>query len=253
MNVMVFDTETSGKKKPFCYNVGYVIAEMDESGMYNILVTRDFVVAETWNNKMVMSGAYYAEKREQYVSAMKGRTTIKKKWAEIVDIMAQDIAYWNIERAFAYNCSFDIGVFEHNSEWFGTYNPIENLLVADIRAMAWQPIFNTTEYKQFCETNKLFTENDNYQTTAETAYKFLTNNTEFVEAHTALSDSLIELFILSTAVGVGAEFVGCEQLTCPKTLARLVPQTLVVVDTNKETHEFEYFTKTTRGNKIYLH
>ena len=44
MNILVFDTETAGSlNKPFCYNIGYVIANTDTK---EILLKKDFVVEQ---------------------------------------------------------------------------------------------------------------------------------------------------------------------------------------------------------------
>ena len=51
---------------------------------------------------------------------------------------------------------------------------------------------------------KCFTDAENYSVTAETVYKFLTNNPDFVEAHTALADAEIEADILRAAFLNGA-------------------------------------------------
>ena len=76
MNIVIFDTETISTTKPFCYNIGYVIADTENR---TTLVKHDFVVSETWNNKMLFNTAYYCDKQETYISRMKGKTVIKKK------------------------------------------------------------------------------------------------------------------------------------------------------------------------------
>ena len=42
------------------------------------------------------------------------------------------------------------------------------------------------------------------QKKAETLFRYLTNNPNYTEEHTALEDSKIELFILLTALGLSA-------------------------------------------------
>ena len=74
-NFMVFDTETTSLEKPFCYNIGYVIANENE-----ILVKKSFVVEQIWHNLPLFNTAYYAEKRPLYVSAMKARKTVLDKF-----------------------------------------------------------------------------------------------------------------------------------------------------------------------------
>ena len=43
MNIVIFDTETTNLEKPFCYNIGYVIADTDSK---QVLLKRDFVVEQ---------------------------------------------------------------------------------------------------------------------------------------------------------------------------------------------------------------
>jgi hypothetical protein len=75
MNIVVFDTETTSLEKPFCYNIGYVIADI-ESG--NVLLKKDFVVEQVWHNPMLFTTAYYFDKREIYISRMKGKKALWK-------------------------------------------------------------------------------------------------------------------------------------------------------------------------------
>ena len=65
MNVIIFDTETTGITKAFCYDVGYLItnAETEE-----ILVRRHYVIEQVWHNLPLFESAYYKEKRQNYVS-----------------------------------------------------------------------------------------------------------------------------------------------------------------------------------------
>ena len=47
MNVAVFDTETIGLNKPFCYNVGMVIADTNSGA---ILKKYEWVIEQIWHN-----------------------------------------------------------------------------------------------------------------------------------------------------------------------------------------------------------
>jgi hypothetical protein len=247
MNIVIFDTETISTTKPFCYNIGYVIADTENR---TTLVKHDFVVSETWNNKMLFNTAYYCDKQETYISRMKGKTVIKKKWLDIISLMAQEFETYNVEHAYAYNSDFDERVFTFNSEWFKTFNPIETLEVHDIRAFAHEVICKTTDYVDFCEQNNLFTESGNYSSTAESVYKFVSNDVDFVEQHTALADSIIETDILLYCVELGCNLL--EHYKVQRTLPRKTLQQLVIKDRNGELYCFDYFTKTTRNGTIYL-
>ena len=203
-NVIVFDTETTGVgEKPFCYNVGYTILTLETR---EVLERKDFVVEQIWHNIPLFSTAYYAEKRPLYVSAMRGKRAVMTKWGYIMREMNRDIQKHNVQFAFAYNSPFDDRVFSYNCDWFHTTNPLDTIPVKDIRGMVSEFITNTDEYKAFCEEYQLFTESGNYSGTAEAVYKFITNNPEFEEAHTALADSDIEAEILLYCIEYGADY-----------------------------------------------
>ena len=80
MNIAIFDTETTSLDKPFCYNIGVVIANV-ETG--DILSQKDFVVEQVWHNKMCFASAYYAEKRPLYIKAMRAKETKMEKFGYI--------------------------------------------------------------------------------------------------------------------------------------------------------------------------
>ena len=204
MNICIFDTETTSLDKPFCYNVGYVIADTENR---EILVRRSYVVEQIWHNLPLFQSAYYADKRPLYISAMRARTTIMDKFGYICQQMIRDFKAFNIEIAYAYNSSFDEKVFAFNCDWYKCNNPFDNISVKDIRAFALEYLVKD-DYKNFCDKYEYYTDNGNYSTTAETVYRFVFNDTNFIEAHTALNDSEIEAKILFACIDAGADFNG---------------------------------------------
>ena len=54
MNVVVFDTETVNLEKPFCYNIGYTILNVDNG---KTLAKRDYVVEQVWHNLPLFESA----------------------------------------------------------------------------------------------------------------------------------------------------------------------------------------------------
>lgn len=204
MNIMVFDTETTDINKPFCYNIGYVIVNLDTG---KTLKKADFVVEQVWHNPMLFATAYYADKRPDYVSAMRAKTTKLNKYGYICQSMIRDFKAYNVEMAFAYNSPFDERVFSFNCNWFKCNNPFDNIPVYDIRGYAHHYLCNS-DYKRWCEEHEKFSESGNYSTTAEAVYQYISGKDDFIEAHTALADSEIEAEILIACLLNGAKIDG---------------------------------------------
>ncbi len=133
MNIVIFDTETTSLDKPFCYNIGYIIINVETSER---VLARDFVCEQVWHNPMLFSTAYYANKRDIYVKAMRIRKTKMDKFGYICQQMIRDFKNYEVHSAYAYNSSFDEKVFNFNCDWFKCNNPFDNITIYDIRGYA---------------------------------------------------------------------------------------------------------------------
>ena len=233
MNVVIFDTETTSLNKPFSYNIGYVIA--DDYG--NTLLHKDFVIEQIWHNLPLFNTAYYADKRPIYVNAMRQRVTIMKKFGYVCQEMIRDFKMYNIELAFAYNSNFDEKVFEFNCDWFKCINPFDNIAIHDIRGFVHNFLVDN-DYFAFCDKYELYTECGHYSTTAEVVYRYLCNNNEFIEDHTALSDALIETEILFACVIKGAKLK--ENYLTKRSIERKVAKKLHIKSVDKKDYYFDY-------------
>ena len=246
MNIVIFDTETTSLEKPFCYNIGYVIVNVEER---KTLLRKEFVVEQIWHNIPLFESAYYKDKRAIYISRMKARTIKLEKFGYITQQMIKDFKQYGVEYAYAYNSGFDESVFNYNCEWFKVINPFEQVKIIDIRGLVHNFIAFTDNFKNFCETYKRFTDSGNYSTTAETLFQYVSGVVSFEEEHTALADSEIESEILFKCLELGGQ-VGCDYKVY-KTIPREVEQVLEIVS-GGEVHTFSFTKKTTRGNRIYL-
>lgn len=244
MNILIFDTETTSLDKPFCYNDGYLIYDTEAQ---QTILKRDFVVEQIWHNLPLFQTAYYADKRPLYVSAMKGKTTRMEKWGYITQQMCRDIKNYEVSSAYAYNSPFDEKVFNYNSEWFKTINPFDNVPIYDIRGYAHSFICNTPEYEKFCEQEKLFTDAGNYSTTAEAVFRYIEQDPDFEEAHTALADAEIELKILTAAMMKGAELE--KDYPVKFSFERKVEKTLSIIKNKEEIASFKYYKMTVSKDK----
>ena len=234
MKICVFDTETTSLDKPFCYNIGYCIIN---TNTLETLVERSFGVEQVWHNMPLFSSAYYADKRPLYVSAMRARTTILNKFGYICQQMIRDFRNFDVEIAFAYNSSFDEKVFNFNCDWYKCNNPFDNIPIKDIRGFAHHFLVDD-QYKKFCEAYNFYTDSGNYSTTAETMYKYITEDINFSEAHTALEDARIETDILVACIQNGAEYT--DDYKAFRSIEKIEEKTLHIRTAEQIDYYFDY-------------
>lgn len=218
--------------KPLIYDIGWII--QDRKG--NILEKKNFLIQEIFFTPTIFNTAYYKGKRSLYIDMIEKNKIEVKKWNEIIKILLTDLQ--KVEFCSAYNASFDFKKaipFTDNyiialySSYFQEYeeqqktsikriikgekissnpnylNPIFELRslqfpIVDLWAVACDCLLNNRNFKNYCFKNNQFTKSGLYfSTTAENCYNFLNKNPNFVESHTALSDSIIEGYILKKA------------------------------------------------------
>lgn len=244
MNIIVFDTETTSLEKPFCYNVGYVVYDTDNN---EILLSRDYVIEQVWHNPMLFTTAYYADKRELYVSRMRSKKAKLEKFGYVTQQMYRDIKDFDINIGFAYNSPFDVGVFSFNCDWFKTINPLDTLKICDIRGYVHKAIAFDEDFQKFCDTHQYYTESGNYSTTAETLFRYISDNTEFIEEHTALADSRIECEILARCCNINCVYG--EAYKVYATIPRYEIKTFEIEDAEGLKYTFSYTNKRKMPNK----
>lgn len=244
MSYMVFDTETTGLDKPFCYDIGYAIFDDNRK----ILTRKHFVVEQIWHNLPLFESAYYKDKRQQYVSLMRQHKATMNKFGYIMREISRDIYNYKVTDAYAYNSSFDDKVIEFNCNWFKCNNPFEQTPIHDIWGYACQYITNTQPYKNFCEKYELFTDTGNYKQSAEAVYRFITSDSDFNEAHMGLYDVDIEAIILHCCEDNGATPATDYKVNTVLPRPRITPYVVKVNGT--VIHEGAYFKKSVR-NDVY--
>lgn len=242
-NLVIFDTETTSLEKPFCYNVGYVIV----TPQWEVLKKREFVIEQIWHNLPLFNTAYYADKRPLYVTRLRVRDNITmEKFGYVTQKMIRDFEKYGVKAAYAYNAPFDDKVFQFNCDWFKVINPFDNVPILDIRGLVHAFIAETADFKTFCENNQRFTESGNYSTTAETLFQYITGEVNFVEAHTALNDSEIEMKILAKCVELGAELG--KPYDAKRSIVRAVPRPFVIKINGRIIYKGMYIKKYVRND-----
>lgn len=196
---LVIDTETCNTlEQPLVYDIGYAIA--DRNG--NVVLERSFLVAEIFlDKKDIMSSAYYAEKIPMYWEDVKKGTRVIKSLFNIRKQLFADMKEYNVKKVGAYNMGFDKKALNTTIRycskslvrWFFPFG-VEYFC---IWSMACQVIMDTRKYAKFAIQNGLVSEKGNIQTSAESCFKFLTDDVSFIESHTGLEDVKIEVQIMA--------------------------------------------------------
>lgn len=205
--VVVIDTETANTvEQPLPYDFGWAVLDT-RSG--EIVRKFSYVCAEIFLDKQLMEQAYFAEKIPMYWEQIQSGQRKLKRLLNIRKELWNCLKTYDIHQICAYNMGFDKRA-SHNDvryitssliRWFFPYN-VEFVCIWH---MACTSFLNTSDYINFATTHGFVSDAGNIQTSAEVAYRFLTNDPEFVESHTGLEDVEIECAILMNCLKTGDE------------------------------------------------
>lgn len=198
-NIVVFDTETSGDlSSPFIYDIAWEVLDKN----LQVVKTREFLVKEIFDNRFIMSKAYYAEKKPLYDEWLKTNEIKLLEWHKILELLVKDVRHYGAKVLSAYNVAFDHRALLATTGLTASHMlpKLEKLLGRTELLCIWNLAVDTLmakeEYTDFAIANKFISEKGNIITNAEVAYRALTNDVEFTEQHTALADVEIEVEIL---------------------------------------------------------
>lgn len=216
--------------KPLIYDLGWQI--VDRKG--RVYARRNFLISEIFSVPSIFNTAYYACKRPIYLEKLaKGEITLTD-WRTAAAALEEDMA--EVEAVGAYNSMFDfkkaipfteLYINMLYSPDFYDWNAMQDRIckniasdnrfsstkefdpeifkfrgkdykLFDLWGLSCEHILNNDEYKTMCQENGWITESGKYyKTSAETAFRFISRNLDFDEAHTALDDAAIESELLA--------------------------------------------------------
>lgn len=180
----LIDTETS--KMTDVYDLGVVI--FDKKG--NILFERNYCNMDVFGNENMMRNAYYGWKMPLYKD---NKNLVRCDTRSMMYDFLYAMKLYEVTHLMAYNVAFDINAL--NSTYMKFCNrpfETEKYIIVDVMRVAIETIINTKKYKSFCKNNEYMTDKGNYKTSAEVVYKYVNNDLDFIESHTALDDCYCE-------------------------------------------------------------
>lgn len=223
---LIFDTETTGSTflskngkeimQKLIYDIGWNIST--KKGNEPIL-KKNYIVKEIYTDEYLMNQAYFKCKIPSYNDLISKGNLQVRDFKDIIKELQNDIILYDVQVIGAYNISFDLDALMQTTNFIypNKYNMIfkltKNLLYApdtikfnqkyifkkdlqiwDIWTLACQTLARQKTFKSFYAE---YTSRGNIRTNAEIMYNYIEDlEGEFLEDHTALSDSIIETKIL---------------------------------------------------------
>lgn len=196
---IVLDVETANDTTDaLTYDIGFIVA--DRHG--NIYESHSFCVYDIYCcEKELMQSAYHAKKLPLYEEGLKNGEYKLVKFSTVKNLIWQLMKEYNITKVFAYNCNFDRNALTKTQRWltkskYRYFFPYDTEF-CDIWNFACSTICQQKGYKNFCELNGYISNRgNNYRSSAECVYQFITNQNTFEELHQGLADVYIEYEIL---------------------------------------------------------
>lgn len=213
MNIIVLDTEGTNKIKvtsgniaetALVYDVGWIVADKKTG---EVLDRYSFINTDIFFRDDLMKNAYYAEKLPQYHDNL-GEWWTPLSFLTIKKIFANVCRNYQVKQIWAYNARYDRTALNNTcaelSNGFCEFFSPFGIKWVDIWDFAGKSICSTSKFIKWTIENGYVTAKGNPQTGAEVVYRYITQNTDFVEQHTALCDCEIEHSILRACLSRGA-------------------------------------------------
>ena len=191
---LTIDTETANTiEDPMMYDLGGAIH--DRNG--KVYETFSFVIYDVFcADRELFNTAYYAEKRPIYeaqiAAGQRKIVSIYTARKYVADLCEK----YNVKAIIAHNARFDYRstnytiryVTKSKTRYFLPYG----IPMWDTLKMAQDTICQQPTYQRWCNANGYCMKNGKPRATAEILYRYITQNTDFIEDHTGLEDVLIE-------------------------------------------------------------
>lgn len=139
----------------------------------------------------------------------KGELTAVATEAEAVSIIRNLCHFYGVKYVMAYNSGFDFC----KTSCADLLNDFEFI---DLYLMALQTITHQRGFSKFCHEHEFISRSGkSCATSAEAVYAYITNNPDYIEEHTALSDALIEMAIFVKCYSLHKKFTkNAHQFDC---------------------------------------
>lgn len=199
---IMIDTETAnGLDDPLFYDCGWQV--IDSHGRK--YAERSFVNRDIFNDERdLMRSAYYANKIPNYVQELRNGSRKMATTFEIKMALAEDVKKYGCVFICAHNARFDYRSLNGTQRWITKskyrYFVPYGLEWWDTMKMAQSVICQMPTYKQFCAENGYVLKNGSPRKTAEILFRFISQDSDFIENHTGLEDVDIERQILAYCV-----------------------------------------------------
>ena len=217
--------------KPLIYDLGWKL--IDSKG--NVYRRKSYLITEIFSVPSIFNTAYYASKRPLYLEKIRKGEISVVSWERATAEMVADIeettsvgaynAMFDFKKAITFTEEYISHLYNEDfHEWEAKQNRAADFIATnnnranknekinpnvfefrgktyplfDIWALSCENLINNDEYRQFCkDTNRTTASGKYYPTNAEVVYRYLTKDTEFIEAHMAVEDADIECEILA--------------------------------------------------------
>jgi hypothetical protein len=219
--------------KPLIYDLGWQI--VDRNG--NVYAKRNFLITEIFSVPSIFNTAHYKAKRPMYLEMLRNGEIDLVDWQTATAVLTADLE--KVTDTGAYNSMFDYKkaipftdlyisklyspdfnewekmqngfidriVNERNDKPSREFDPDHfnfrgnNYPMFDLWGLACNHLLNCDNYREMCnEFGWISASGKYYTTSAETTYRFLKGNADFIESHTALNDAEIETEIFAEII-----------------------------------------------------
>jgi len=209
--LMFIDTETIGtlnvKESVLPFEIGMKIYDTETD---KVVKEKSYLVRKFFNNKYIMLSTFSATKYPNYFEKLENDKRYKTYSVnDIATDIDKTIQRYGIKVMVAHNGNFDKVAIDRLFNEFGIENVVEKLDLLDTMEIS-KIITFSKEYANYCILNKdiknsinessFITNSGRVRTTAQAIYCYLTNDSEFKEAHTGLEDIDIEIEIFKKSM-----------------------------------------------------